>query len=555
MILLGGTNMSKLSNAVSQLNEEGRLRREEVVTNFMGGDSYVFNPIDTLKMIAASSIFGEASYYRKDVKDGRFSWNRNYSDDFSRLIFEPMDGKSTTEIFTEAIDAALDYDFKATLELAKELRLTYNMRLNPQVIMVRAAIHPKRKEFSKSNPGKFNQINQVVMARPDEPLTQLTYYMYINKGKKNKIPTILKKSIAEKISELKPFDINKYKNHEIGLINAVRITHANSNAIDELMKTGSIGVKSNEVTWEQLRSSGMSWRDILSKIKLGHMAALRNLRNIFEEINDHDFCKRFLEDLKGGVIGGKQFPFRYFNAYKMISTSDVNHKQLILDTLEECIDISLDNMPKLKGKTMCLSDNSGSAWGAFTSEYGKCTIAEIDNLSSVIAAMNSDEGFVGKFGDKLITHSISKRYGALCQASSITENGDRDVGGSTEGGIWKFFRDAIEKKEHWDNIFIFSDQQAGTGGLYGTYEDECEYKRKGYNTHGTYINVYKLILDYRKINPKVNVFSVQTAGYNNVLIPQMSYRTAMLTGWTGKEIQFASEYIKQWNEIESRPKN
>ena len=42
------------------------------------------------------------------------------------------------------------------------------------------------------------------------------------------------------------------------------------------------------------------------------------------------------------------------------------------------MDIAVDNLPKLKGKTMVLSDNSGSAWGAFTSEYGRCTVAEID---------------------------------------------------------------------------------------------------------------------------------------------------------------------------------
>ena len=47
------------------------------------------------------------------------------------------------------------------------------------------------------------------------------------------------------------------------------------------------------------------------------------------------------------------------------------------------------------------------------------------------------------------------------------------------------------------------------------------------------------------------MFSVQTSGYNNVLIPQMSYRCAMLTGWTGKEIPFAAEYIRQWDEIEA----
>lgn len=76
---------------------------------------------------------------------------------------------------------------------------------------------------------------------------------------------------------------------------------------------------------------------------------------------------------------------------------------------------------------------------------------------------------------------------------------------------------------------------------------------KCFCVRGNYINVYKLILEYRKhVNPKVNVFSVQTAGYNNVLIPQMSYRCAILTGWTGKEILFAAEYIKRWDEIEEK---
>jgi hypothetical protein len=200
---------------------------------------------------------------------------------------------------------------------------------------------------------------------------------------------------------------------------------------------------------------------------------------------------------------------------------------------------------------MALSDNSGSAWGAVTSEYGTATVAEIDNLSAVIAGKCSDEGYVGKFGDKLKIYSVSKRNGVLTQATTVNETRGLDVGHSTEGGIWKFFREAINNKTWYDNIFIFSDMQAGTGGLYGTYEDKRAYMgtKFGLSSH---INVYQLILEYRRtVNPKVNVFCVQTAGYDNVLIPQMSYRCAMLTGWTGKEIQFAAEYIKQWDEIEA----
>ncbi len=543
--------MSKISKKVSSMKEVNKLKPAEIVTNFMGGDSYKFNPIDTLKMIAASSIFGEPAYYRTDVKDGRFSWEREFSDEFSKMIFAPMDGKSTTDVFTESIDAALDYDFEATLNLAAELRDTYNMRLNPQVIMVRAAIHPKREEFTTKNPGKFAEIEKKVMSRADEPMSQLAYYMYVNKGNKNKIPTILKKSVAKKLSNLSRYEVNKYKNHEIGMINAVRISHANSEVLNELMKNGSVSVDESQETWEQKKSAGASWKEILETTKLGHMALLRNLRNIFTEISDDDICNKVLEDLKAGVLKGKQFPFRYYSAYNMIEHSDINHKAKVLDALEECIDISIDNMPKLKGKTFVLSDNSGSAWGAFNSEYGATRVAEIDNLSSVIIAKCSEEGTVGKFGDELKKYPIKKRDGVLSQTRKVNEDEGRDVGLSTEGGIWKFFKEALDKKIFYDNIFIFSDMQAGTGGLYGEAKDKKEYEKEFGCNYGN-INVYKLILEYRKkVNPKVNVFSTQTAGYNNNVIPQYSYRTAMLTGWTGKEAIFADEYTKQWNKIEN----
>ena len=560
--------MSRISRVASKMVENQKLKPDEIVENFMGGESYRLNPIDTLRMIAASSIFGEPSYYRPNIKETSFIPEEEIIDD---ELFTSYKNKSTTEIFTEAIDKALDYDFGATIELAKELRNDYYMRLNPQVIMVRAAIHPKRKEWSEKNPGKFNEYNAAVMMRADEPATQCAYYLYINNGKKSGMPSILKRSIADKLSNLGRYQVNKYKNAEIGMINAVRLTHANSPVLDELMRTGTVEVKQDEETWEQKKSRGMSWKEILETTKMGHMALLRNIRNVFTEIDDLELCKAYMGDLKDGVLDGKQFPFRYEAAYQQIKEAGkINHKPFILDKLEECIDISVENLPKLKGKTVCLSDNSGSAWGALTSEYGNTHVANIDNLSSVIAAQCSDEGYVVKFGDIYKDFPISKRNGVLKQAEEIDRNGQSDVGGQTEGGIWKFFKYIINNRIVYDNIFIFSDMQAGTGGLYGTHKDMLEYRdaygfKRGFHPHwrwrgmtpdlSDHINVYKLILEYRKkVNPKVNVFSVQTAGYDNVVLPQMSYRCAMLTGWTGKEISFAAEYIKQWDSIENKHK-
>lgn len=552
--------MSKIAKAAATSVEAKTLQTDKVVTNFMGGDSYTINPLDTLKMVSASSIFGEPSYYR----DGGLAINtrayaaREYgtSDllDGFRVI-TGIDGRNTSEVMVEAIDAALDYDFEGTLKWAAELRNNYFIRLNPQIILVRAAKHPNRAKFTEKNPAKFAQYAYKIMRRADDAMSGIAYYLYDN-GSKANMPSVLKRAYCNKLSSLGRYEVNKYKNHEIGMINAVRITHANSPVINELMKNGSVEISESETTWETMRSEGKSWAEIFNTIEMGHMALLRNIRGFFTEVVDTDLRKQYLEKLKGGVLKGKQFPFRYYNAYNAVDDcKDIPNKRMVLDALEECIDIAVENMPKLNGRVAILTDNSGSAWGDVVTEYGKVHVAEINNLSAVLTAARADEGVVYKFGDTLRKFEISKRNGLLAQAKAISADEDDDVGGATEGGIWEFFDSAIANREHWDSIFIYSDQQAGLGGLYGTDNHKYAYRKRGYScgSGDEMINVFKLTLEYRKhVNKRVNVFSVQTAGYDNNVLPEYTYRTNLMYGWTGRETVFADAVIKQWDAIESR---
>jgi len=63
----------------------------------------------------------------------------------------------------------------------------------------------------------------------------------------------------------------------------------------------------------------------------------------------------------------------------------------------------------------------------------------------------------------------------------------------------------------------------------------------------------KLLTKYRStVNSKVNMFSVQTAGYTNVVIPEYAYRSNVMYGWTGKEVVFADSMIKFWNQKEAQ---
>ena len=463
--------MSKISDANKRDYADKKFNEarqsDKIVKNFMNGDSYTCDPLTTLKLVTASSIYGEPSYYRNSGMKGNDGVYRQDALVNKYSVFPLwMKGKTTTQIMEQAIDEALSYDFEATLNWAVTLRNDFYMRLNPQVIMVRASQHPGRKDFTEKNPGKFDEINQKVMFRADDPLSQLSYYIFKNGGKAN-MPSILKRSIATKLSKLTPYEVAKYKNADMGIQNAVFLTHAFSAPIDELVKTGTVAVDESQKTWENLRSEGKSWKEIFNTINMGHMALLRNLRGVFTEVDDLNFCKKNLDRLKKGVEKGKQFPFRYWSAHQAVSSNNaVHHKSVILDALEECMDISMNNLPEIKGKTAVLSDNSGSAWGAIPSEYGTVTVAEIDNLSATIMACRSDEGVIIPFGDKISPIPASKRNGILSQVKEVNKQG-HNVGMGTECGVWTFLDDAITNNVWYDNIIIFSDMQAGHGHLYG----------------------------------------------------------------------------------------
>ena len=120
----------------------------------------------------------------------------------------------------------------------------------------------------------------------------------------------------------------------------------------------------------------------------------------------------------------------------------------------------------------------------------------------------------------------------------------------TENGIWVFFKNAFNcfYKNRYDHFFCYSDMQAGYGGLYGNDDEMPEKWKWDTSRKMDYINVNELLKEYRrKINPKLNAFMVQTAGYNDTILPQNTYRGAIFSGWTGNEVVYTKELIKLWD--------
>jgi hypothetical protein len=533
--------------SLNRTRQPGAKMREESHANHMGGRSWdVSNPVERLRLAAASSFFGEPTYYAGQANkkpavvtaDRRITLSaqeqRHLNTTLGRVSPEGWDGASPREVMERAIDEALDFDVAATLREAARLRQEEHIRTTPQVILVRAAHHPAAR-----GTGLVRQWAPKIIERADEPATQLAYHISAY-GKETPIPNSLKKAWRDALSRFSEYELAKYRQdgREVKLVDVVNLVHPAGDAVNKLVRGE---LKLTGETWEAIISaegaSKASWEKAVPV--MGHMALLRNLRNLVQHGVDQ---KPVATKLVEGAALGKQLPFRYFSAFQALKDTP-GVTPILIDAVEQAMIESVGALPQFGGRVMSLADNSGSAWGTTTSELGTMHIAEIANLTAVLTGMASEEGHVGIFGDRLQTFGVRKRASIFDQLERARKLGS-GIGGSTEHGIWLFWDQAIREKQHWDTVFVYSDMQAGHGGLYGNAHAYSSYvwpRNMGYGAVHAYIDVPKLVQTYRKqVNPNVQVFLVQVAGYTDTIMPEYFDKTYILSGWSSGLLRFAA---------------
>lgn len=532
-----------------------RTMRKEAHPNFMGGPSYdVKNPILRLICVSASSFFGEPAYYKSDnpkskkrtssyphrsitLTGGELKTLRSTLHAIGDTDWQKL---SMVETMEKTITEALAYDPEETLRWAVALRNDEMIRVTPQVILVLAANTPALK-----GTGLIRKYAKEILKRGDEPATQLAYQL--SKFGNGPIPNSLKKAWGDFLNSASEYSLAKYRmeSREVKTVDVARLAFGNGcygfqNPIGKLVR-GELKLGDDIQTWESIRSSGGSWQKAVEV--MGHMALLRNIRNFINEKVD---VKLWLPKLVATAKKGMQLPFRYYTAYNEVKK--VKASGPVLDALEECLAISLDNLPRLPGKSLILADNSGSTQSTPVSEMSSARVCDIGNLMAVITGMVSDDGTAGVFGDRLKLMSIQKRASVFSQAAELRKFG-HTIGQGTEHGIWLALDKMIRNKEHYDNLFIYSDMQAGHGGLYGTgVPKEYIWKRGAHGGGVPYVDVPKLLNVYRNhVNPDINVFLVQIAGYEDTLLPEYYHRTFIIGGWSGSIIRFARCMIDAMN--------
>ena len=530
----------------------------EAHKNFMGGNSFdISNPILRLKCMAASCFFGEPQYYKEEGKTKKprntMAARRASSvatlteqqvkylrDTLNGVDMREWRGLSPSNAMEKAIDEALAYDAEATLQLAVYLRSEDNIRVTPQVIVVRAANTPAVK-----GTGLIRKYAAEVMQRADEPATQMAYQL-ATYGADKPIPNGLKRAWRDYLSRMNDYHLAKYRmeGRMVKTVDVVNVVHPTGSSVDKLVKGElKLGGEDTE-TWESMRSAGKPWDETVPV--MGHMALLRNIRNLVQAGVKPEL---WTEKLVKTAPTGRQLPFRYYSAFREVE--QVTKDARVLDAIETAMEMSLENLPILPGRSLVLTDNSGSARGVTTSTMGSMQMSTIGNLMGILTAkISANGGDLGVFGDRLEMLSIRKKSSTL-DLLKQAENLATKVGGSTEHGIWLAMDQITNKNEKYDNIFVYSDMQAGHGGLYGTggYDNFLwgDRNQNGFMmSRGTpYIDVPKLVRRYRdRVNPNVNVFLVQIAGYEDTLIPEWYDRTYILGGWSDGILKYAASMVQ-----------
>ena len=493
----------------------------------------------------------------------------------SRVVANYMEGKSfkldpATELYTAVVTTMLDdsYYEKAgdrlqriraliakndpafVAKLAIYAREKMHLRTIPQVLMVELAkVHSGDSLVSETLPR--------VVRRADEITELLAYYSIANTRngvkKLNKLSKQLQKGLALVFNQFDEYQFAKYNRQTaVSLKDALFVVHpkpkntTQQEVFDKIVN----GNLATPYTWEtqlsqlgqqqfasdaqKLQAKAQLWEELVGSGKVGYMALLRNLRNIIIDGTETALTQALavIAD-KNRVARSKQLPFRFLSAYveleKLRKQQDIfaNNTQKKLEqaitAVGQAVLYSVDNLPDMGGKTLILSDNSGSMYGdrggnSLVSAMSKRTSADIANLFAVLYWAKSPDTHIGLFGDRLITPDIQRRW-------SVFDNFDKaskaavNCGGATEAGIFTMMKKLITEKIKMDRIIIFSDCQVGTG---------CNWFGDGFS--GSDFN--KLFQQYKKqINPEVVTYSVDLRGYGNTLF---SDGVMTFGGWSNK---------------------
>lgn len=307
----------------------------------------------------------------------------------------------------ETIKAVIHQDPQFVSNLAVFARREFNMRSVAHVLTGFLANVQEGKPYVRKT------VEGVVL-RGDDATEILSFYL-TTFGKP--IPNSLRRALKMVFATFDAYTLAKYKGegHAVKMRDLLRICrpHPETDEQSAMWKQLLDGTLPTPLTWEsELSANGNtkeSWEKLIESGKVGYMALLRNLRNIAnakpENIN---LVWDIIADPER-VRKSRQLPFRFLSAYKSLQGAP---NQKGIDALEDAVEASIDNLPRLPGKTVIAVDVSGSM-GMPVSAKSEIRCCEIGMMLGLIANKICEDAVFYTFNYDIEQHAISHRSGLL----------------------------------------------------------------------------------------------------------------------------------------------
>jgi 60 kDa SS-A/Ro ribonucleoprotein len=474
-------------------------------------------------------------------------------------------GKKSTSELQKLIRLVATEDPVFVAKLAVLAREEFNLR---------SVSHALVAELSRIHRGDglVSTALERIVKRPDDMLETLSYVISDTETKRdidgrtkhvNKaIPNQIKKGIAASFGKFDEYQLSKYRasNKDLKLRDLLSIARPKPADDDQaalwnrLMKDELATAE----TWETaISSAGQkakgesaevketlmrdAWEEKIMSKKLGYMAGLRNIRNIIDAgVSDeaHTMLQNYLSNEKA-VANSKQLPFRFYSAYKALigarfsSRDPFENKKYdkltkgYIAALNKALYYSGKNIPKLKGRTVIMSDLSGSM-NSRLSENSEMTYREVAAVLSTLAGQFCEEfvnvGFATQMGE------IKLEEGAEHTLDNIRSICQADLGyGTNAGQVFNHLKSHGVKS---DNVLIFTDTQLNYGG-----------SRFGESDFDTSVK------SYRQLSSDVFIYQMNLAGYSSTQLDPKNARNIYMTGWSDGTLKYITEYQRLRNGI------
>lgn len=346
--------MSKFNNTVTN-----------TTTNRSGSVAYKMNDKERLVCAALTSMFCEPKFY----------------------------GSTDNDIVTLATNLCQKGEGEFVAKLAVYARTVFNMRSVSHVLTAIVA-------HETTGSGIIRTLVPAVCVRADDMLEITVAYekMY---GKP--FPNGMKRGLAEAMMKFNEYQYAKYNggNKEFKFTDLLRICHPKALTSTKAELFGKILSDTLETpyTWEvELSRSGNTkevWESLIESHRLGYMAMLRNLRNMYiKDVNMTPVLEKLADPVE--VAKSKQFPFRFYAAYREIDKFTQPKKNDILLALNKALEASVENMEKIEGRTLVAVDVSGSM-DNYVSKRSDVTCRDIAELFGAMSSRLCEDATVVYF--------------------------------------------------------------------------------------------------------------------------------------------------------------